>query len=159
MNEANELMTQQGYDNLVEEIKDLRNNQRIKIVEEIEIARSHGDLKENAEYHAAKEKQSFIDTRIAEVSSVIAKAKIIDPATLEHTRVSFGSTVELLNLDTDKKVTYKIAGMNESNPDENIIYYNSPLAKQLLNKECGEEVEITLPSGINEFEILNIKYP
>jgi len=158
MNKNNELMTSVGYDILVSELKDLKTNQRPKIVEEIDIARSHGDLKENAEYHAAKEKQSFIDGRISELSALLTKAKIVDPSKLDHSRICFGSTVKIINLDTQKITTYTLSGILESNPDENIIYYNTPIGTQLINKKVGDIAEINLPTGLNELEILDISY-
>ena len=153
-----EPMTEYGYNKLRAELKDLQEVQRPHIVKEIDIARSHGDLKENAEYHAAKEKQAFIESRITELSTMLANAQIIDPSKLEHKKVSFGSTIKILNLDTDKELTYTIVGALESTPQKGLISSSSPIAKSLIGKEVGEEVTIKLPSGESDFEILEIGY-
>ncbi len=153
-----EPITQEGYDKLLNEINDLKKVQRPETVVEIDIARSHGDLKENAEYHAARERLQFIETRIAELSSYLSSTQVVNPSSYEHDRVKFGTTVTLEDLNTGKTVTYKIVGGYESSPENGLISYNSPLTKQLLGKQEGDEVEIKLPSGIQEFEIINIKY-
>ncbi len=153
-----EPITQEGYDKLLNEINDLKKVQRPETVIEIDIARSHGDLKENSEYHAARERLSFIEARIAELSSYLSSTQVVDPASYKHDRVKFGTTVTLEDLDTEKIVTYKIVGGYESSPENGLISYNSPLAKQLLGRQGGDEVEIRLPSGIQEFEIISIEY-
>lgn len=151
-------MTNHGYELLCEELKNLKEVERPNIVKEIDIARSYGDLKENAEYHAAKDKQLFIEARIAELSEMLANAQVIDPSTLPHVKVSFGSTVKILNLDNDKEMIYTIVGGIESNPSKGLISFGSPIAKSLLGKEEGDEVSITLPSGESDFEILEVGY-
>ena len=115
-------------------------------------------MKENAEYHAAKEKQLFIDARIKDLSEMLADAQIIDPSKLPHDKVSFGSTVEILDLDSEKKSIYTIVGSIESDSSRGLISYGSPIAKALLDKEVGDEVNITLPRGECDFEILSISY-
>ncbi|WP_104697743.1 MULTISPECIES: transcription elongation factor GreA [unclassified Helicobacter] len=155
---SKEPITQHGYEKLCAELKDLKENQRPNIVAEIEVARSHGDLKENAEYHAAKEKQLFIEARINDLSLLLANAQIIDPSTLAHDKVSFGSSVKILNLDTQKTFSYTIVGSIESDPSKGLISFGSPIAKSLIGKEVGDEVSIVLPSGENDFEILEICY-
>lgn len=153
-----EPMTNYGYETLCEELKKLKEIERPNIVKEIDIARSYGDLKENAEYHAAKDKQLFIEARIAELSEMLANAQVIDPSTLTHDRVSFGSTVRILNLSNDKEMIYTIVGGIESDPNLGLISIGSPIAKSLLGKEEGDEVSIILPNGKSDFEILEIAY-
>ncbi len=151
-------MTNHGYEKLYNELKHLKEKERPEIVKEIDIARSHGDLKENAEYHAAKEKQVFIESRINELSDLVARAQVIDPSVLEHKKVSFGSTVKIMNLDTEDEVIYTIVGATESHPERGLISFHSPLAKQMIGKGVGDEFIARLPSGEKEFEILEIYY-
>ena len=153
-----EPMTLFGYNKLQAEVKDLKTVKRPAVVKAIEEALEHGDLKENAEYHAAKEAQKNIDNRLAELADIIGNVQIVDPSELEHAKVSFGSTVLLCDLDTDEEVSYVIVGGSESNPDIGLISFGSPLAKQLLGREEGDEVKVRLPGGEKEFEILEVKY-
>ena len=153
-----EPMTVFGYEKLQAELKDLKHVKRPQTVKDIEEALEHGDLKENAEYHAAKEQQRLIDGRLIELLEVIGCAKIVDPSELEHARVSFGSTVVLCDLQTDEELTYVIVGGCESNPDIGLISFSSPLAKQLLGREEGDDFKVKLPNGEKEFEILEVKY-
>ncbi len=155
---ATEPMTNYGYEKLCAELKNLKEVERPRIVVEIDTARSHGDLKENAEYHAAREKQAFIEARINELGLMLANAQVIDPASLPHNKVSFGSSVKILNLDTDKEFVYTLVGSMESNPSKGLISVSSPIAKALMGKSEGDEVSITLPNGENEFEILEVFY-
>lgn len=154
----NEPMTEYGYEKLCLELKNLKEVDRPNIVNEIDIARSHGDLKENAEYHAAKEKQAFIEARILDLGKILANVKIIDPSSYTHNKVSFGSSVRMLNLQTDKEVKYTIVGSYESDPSKGYISFHSPIAKSILGKEVGDEVNIALPIGDSDFEILSIGY-
>jgi len=151
-------MTLFGYNKLQAEVKDLKEVKRPGVVKAIEEALEHGDLKENAEYHAAKEAQKNIDNRLAELADILGNSQIVDPSELEHTRVSFGSTVVMTDLDSDEEFTYTIVGGSESNPDMGLISFGSPLAKQLLGKEEGDEVKVRLPGGNKEFEIDEVKY-
>lgn len=153
-----EPMTLFGYEKLQAEVKDLKEVKRPGVVKAIEEALEHGDLKENAEYHAAKEQQKNIDSRLGELQEILGNAQIVDPKELQHSKVSFGSTVVMTNMDTDEEATYTIVGGCESNPDIGLISFNSPLAKQLLGKEEGDEVKVRLPGGEKEFEIDEVKY-
>lgn len=153
-----EPITAQGYDSVTTLLNDLKVNQRPKILEAIETARQLGDLKENAEYHAAKEDQANMNKRIAELEDMITRAVIIDPSTLTHEKVSFGSTIVLLDLDDESEIKYTIVSSMDSNPELGHISFHSPLAKQLLGKEEGDEINAQLPGGKKEFEILEIYY-
>lgn len=153
-----EPMTEYGYERLCEELKNLKEVERPHIVKEIDIARSHGDLKENAEYHAAREKQAFIEARIVDLGKILANVQIINPASYEHKNVSFGSTIKLVDLDTQKEFKYTIVGSYESNPEKGYISFHSPIAKAVMGKSKGDEVTIKLPRGESDFEIIDIAY-
>jgi len=153
-----EPMTRVGYEKITGELDFLKNKERPETVIALDEARQLGDLKENAEYHAAKDKLAIIDSQIGELGSIISKAVIIDPETLPHDRVSFGSTVELVDVETDEEFTYAIVGGVESNAEKGLISFNSPLAKQLLGKQEGNELTATLPGGETSFEILSVGY-
>ena len=148
-----------GLENLKSELENLKNVQRPKVVEAIAEARSHGDLKENAEYHAAKEQQSHNEGRIQEVENSIATANVIDVTKLNNDgKVIFGSTVSLQNLDTNEKIEYKIVGKDEADLKHKLIYFKSPIGKGLIGKNKGDLVEITTPNGVKNFEISDVKY-
>ncbi len=153
-----EPMTLFGYEKLQAEVKDIKEVKRPQTVKDIEEALEHGDLKENAEYHAAKADQRMYDGRLADLAGIIGCAKIVDPSELEHAKISFGSTVVMTDMNTDEVLTYTIVGGCESNPDNGLISFGSPLAKQLLGKEEGDEVKVRLPGGEKEFEIDEVKY-
>lgn len=153
-----EPMTLFGYEKLQAEVKYLKEVRRPQIVKDIEEALEHGDLKENAEYHAAKDNQRTIDSRLQDLADIIGNAQIVDPSELEHARISFGSTVVMTDMATDEEVTYTIVGGCESNPDMGLISFGSPLAKQLLGREEGDEVKVQLPGGKKAFEIDEVKY-
>ena len=153
-----EPMTNAGYAKITGELDFLKSKERPHTVIELDEARQLGDLKENAEYHAAKDKLALIDAQIAELGAVISKAVIIDPSTLPHDRISFGSTVKLVDTATEEEFTYAIVGGVESSAEKGLISFNSPLAKQLLGKEEGDEVTATLPGTTRTFEILEVFY-
>jgi len=153
-----EPMTNFGFEKLSRELHDLQKVQRPEMVIELDIARSHGDLKENAEYHAAKEKIAFIENRTDELNDLMTRAQVVDPSLYKHDKIRFGSTVVLEDLDSEEEFTYSIVGSTESNPNLGLISYHSPLAKQLLGKEEGDEVVTKLPSGEKEYEILSVCY-
>ncbi|MEA2049129.1 MAG: transcription elongation factor GreA [Campylobacterota bacterium] len=153
-----EPMTEKDYNILTAKLNDLKLVQRPKILIAIEEARQLGDLKENAEYHAGKEDQANIDKKIAELDDMITRVVIIHPDTLSHDKVSFGSTVKLIDIDTEKTIVYTITSSLHSNPDIGNISFHSPLAKQLLGKSEGDEFTATLPGGKKEFEIEEIFY-
>ena len=151
------LMTPQGYDNLIIEMEDLQKNQRPAIIREIEEARAKGDLSENAEYHAAKEKHALIENRISELSNKINNAQIVDPNSVSKDRVGFGCSVVLYDLDNEESVEYMIVGEDESDPNNGKISINSPIAQALAGKEEGDEVVVKVPAGSRKFEIEEIK--
>ena len=146
------------FDRLSKELDQLKNEERGKIAKIIDEARALGDLKENAEYHAAKDKQGLMEARINEVGDLVGRAQVVDPSTLQHQRISFGSTVTLTDLVTDEELTYTIVGGQESNPDRGLISIQSPLARTLLGKEEGDEVTANLPSGKKQYEIEEVIY-
>ena len=153
-----EPMTLAGYNKITGYLEFLKKTERPETVIALEEARQLGDLKENAEYHSAKDKLKLIDIQIAELNAVISKAVIIDPSTLPHNKVSFGSTVSLVDVKTDEEFTYTIVGGVESNAENGMISFNSPLAKQLMGKEEGDEIKATLPGGIKNYEVLGVYY-
>ena len=154
-----EPITVNGLQNLKIELEDLKNVKRPKVVEAIAEARSHGDLKENAEYHAAKEQQALIESRVIAINDLIARANVIDVTKLENDgKVIFGSTVNLQDLETDKKITYKLVGQDEADIKKNLIFFRSPIGKALIGKDKGEMVTVNTPSGEKSFEILDVKY-
>ena len=154
-----EPITVNGLTKLKEELIFLKEKKRPEIVSAISEARSHGDLKENAEYHAAKEQQSHNEGRIQEVEDIIARANVIDVTKLNNDgKVIFGSTVYLQNLDTNEKIDYKIVGKDEADLNKKLIYFKSPIGKGLIGKNKKDLVEIKTPAGVKNFEIINVKY-
>ena len=154
-----EPITVRGLEKLKEELIFLKEKKRPEIVAAIAEARSHGDLKENAEYHAAKEEQSKIESRIIEINDLIARANIIDVTRLEKKdNVIFGSTVQLIDLDTNAKKIYKIVGKDEADIKKNFIYFRSPMGKALIGKKKKEIMTVATPSGEKNFEITEVKY-
>lgn len=152
-------MTVEGAEALRNEIHDLKTVQRPQIIAAIAEAREHGDLKENAEYHAAREQQGFVEARLADYEARLSNAQIIDIKAIEPTgKVIFGTTITLLNLDTDKEVVYKIVGEHEANVKQGMLSVTSPIARALIGKEEGEEVRIETPGGVQLYEILTVEH-
>ena len=154
-----EPITIQGFEKLKKELEELKKIKRPKIIEAIAEARGHGDLKENAEYHAAKEEQAKIEGRVLEINDLIARANVIDITKLEKKdNVIFGSTVDLINLGNNEKKTYKIVGKDEADIAKNYIYFRSPIGKALIGQKKKKSVTVTTPSGEKKFEIADVKY-
>jgi len=152
-------MTKAGAEALKRELTDLKQVQRPKVVAAIAEAREHGDLKENAEYHAAREQQGFIEGRIQEIEAKLGRAQIIDVTTIKNNgKAIFGSTLDLINLDTEDEVTYQIVGDDEANLKLNKISVNSPIARALIGKEEGDVVLVKTPGGEVEYEIVAVQY-
>lgn len=153
-----QVMTKAGHEKLYKELEYLKTIERPNVVKEIDIARSHGDLKENAEYHAAREKQSFLEGRIAELSEILATSQIVNPAEFKHNKVRFGSTVIILDVKTEEEKKLSIVGDYESNLEKGYISLNSPMAKALIGKEEGDECIVKLPNGSATYEIVEVFY-
>ncbi|MGB0718960.1 MAG: transcription elongation factor GreA [Bdellovibrionales bacterium] len=151
-------VTKNGFEKLSAELKDLKTVQRPNVIEAIAEAREHGDLKENAEYHAAREQQSFIEGRIQELEAVLGRAQVIDPSTLSGDTVKFGATVTIVDEETDEEKTYQIVGDYDSDLDRGKISISSPIAKGLIGKAEGASVVIRTPKGPRDYEILEVRY-
>ncbi|WP_169543020.1 MULTISPECIES: transcription elongation factor GreA [Sneathiella] len=151
-------MTAAGFDRLEAELKNLKSNSRPAVIQAIATAREHGDLSENAEYHAAKEQQSHIEGRIAELEDKLGRSEVIDVAAITGGQIKFGATVLIVDEDTDEETTYQIVGEDESNIEEGRLSIRAPLARALINKEQGDSVEVTTPGGSKAYEILEVKY-
>ena len=154
-----EPITVNGLKDLKSELDDLKNIKRPKIVEAIAEARSHGDLKENAEYHAAKEQQALMESRVIAINDLIARANVIDVTKIENNgKVVFGSTVKVQDLETDQKITYRLVGQDEADIKKNLVFFRSPIGKAFIGKDKGEMVTVSTPSGERNFEILDVEY-
>ncbi len=151
-------ITTAGYAKLKAEIDNLKNVQRPAIIKQIADAREHGDLKENAEYQTAKDRQGFIEAQIGDLEDKFLRAEVINISKLSGDKIQFGATIKLENLDSEKIVTYKIVSDFEANIDDGLISSMSPVARALINKEVGDEVEIKTPGGVINYEILEIKF-
>ncbi|MEP3655585.1 MAG: transcription elongation factor GreA [Litorimonas sp.] len=151
-------MTVQGHAALESELKHLKTVDRPEVINAIAVARDHGDLKENAEYHAAKEKQGFIEGRIQELESKLALAQVIDPASMSGEVVRFGATIKIVNEDTDEESTYQIVGEDEANVKDGKISVTSPIARAMITKEVGDAFEVIAPGGSKGYEILEVYY-
>ena len=151
-------MTGRGYERLQEELKRLKQEERPAVIRAIEEARAYGDISENAEYHAATERQSFIETRVAELEDRTRRAEVIEVARLTGNQVKFGATVMLADEDTDQKITYQIVGADESDIKAGLLSIQSPLARALIGKSKGESVEVVTPGGARAYEILSVAF-
>lgn len=151
-------MTPEGYQRLQEELKHLIRVERPRVVQDIAEARDHGDLSENAEYDAAKERQGFVEGRIAEINGKMARAQVIDVATIDTDKVVFGATVTVYDDESEGESTYRIVGEDESDIKQGLISISSPVAKALIGHRIGDEVQIKVPSGVRIYEIIDIKY-
>jgi len=152
-------LTVRGAESLREELQRLKSIERPAVIEAIAEARSHGDLSENAEYDAAKERQGFVEGRIADLEGKLSNAQVIDPMTLDaEGRVVFGATVALMDLETEESVTYQIVGDDEANIKGGKVSINSPIARALIGKETGDVAEVVAPGGVREYEVLDVKY-
>ncbi|MBI2349949.1 MAG: transcription elongation factor GreA [Deltaproteobacteria bacterium] len=151
-------MTYQGYQRLLEELKRLKSVERPKLVQEIEEARDHGDISENAEFHAAKDRQSLLDVQIREIEDRLARSQVIEVSKLSGDKVVFGATVTLADGDTGDKVVYQIVGDHEAEPKNGKISISSPVARALIGKCEGDEVQVRTPTGVRTFEILGLDF-
>ncbi len=152
-------MTIRGAEKLKEELHKLKTEDRPRVIKAISEARAHGDLKENAEYHAAREQQGFIEGRIGDIEGKLSAAQIIDVTTIDaNGKVIFGATVDLVNLETDDEVSYRIVGEDEADIKQGMVSIQSPVARALIGREVGDEVHVNAPGGVIEYEILDIRY-
>lgn len=151
-------MTKEGYENLLTEIKRLKTVDRPAVVKAIEEARSHGDLSENAEYHAAREKQGFIEGRLNELEDKIARAEVIDVSQLSGRTIRFGATVTVADEDTDKESTYQIVGEDEADISKGRLSVTAPLARALIGKQTGDALEVATPGGSKGYEVVKVRY-
>jgi transcription elongation factor GreA len=152
-------MTSGGYERLEEELKRLKYDERPAVIKAIAEAREHGDLSENAEYHAARERQSFIEGRVLELEDKIARAEIIDISQQSGSTVKFGARVKLVDEETDEEVVYQIVGQEEAEIQRGLLSVTAPLGRALIGREAGDTVEVTTPRGTRYFEILDVAYP
>lgn len=151
-------LTKEGYAKLEVELKNLKSVQRPAVIQAIAEARAHGDLSENAEYHAAREQQSFIEGRIQELEAVIGRAQIIDPTSMTGQIVKFGATVTVVDEDTDDEETYQLVGDYEADTEQGRLSISAPVARALIGKAIGDIVKVKTPKGLRSYEILNVKY-
>ncbi len=151
-------MTATGLQRLEDELRQLKSEERPAVIRAIAEAREHGDLSENAEYHAARDRQSFIEGRVLELESIVSSAEVIDPSTITGTRIKFGAYVELVDEETDKEINYQIVGLHEADIKQRLISISSPLAKALIGKDVGDTVSVPAPGGDRTYEILKVTY-
>ena len=148
-----------GFNRLRKELEHLQRSERHDVIRAIEVAREHGDLRENAEYHAAKERQGHVEGRILELKDKLSRAEVIDCSEVSCNRAVFGTVVTMLDLDEDSEITYQLLGPEESDVKNGIISMQSPLGRAILGKEVGDEVKVVTPGGMRQFEIINITAP
>ncbi len=151
-------MTQQGRQRLLDDLKRLKSVERPKIVREIEEAREHGDISENAEFHAAKEKQALVAAQISDIEDTLARAVVIDVSKLSGDKIVFGATVTLADVDSGDEVVYQIVGDHEAEPKSGKISVSSPIARSIIGKNVGDEVQVQIPTGTRNFEILDVDF-
>ncbi len=151
-------MTAQGNAALKAELSQLKSVERIKISREIGVAREHGDLRENAEYHAAKDKQGLIEARIAELEDKLSRAEIIDTSNMSGQRIAFGAWVTVEDVENETEATYRIVGADESNLEQGTISVTSPIARALINREVGDEVKVKAPGGVRTYEVVDVRW-
>ncbi len=151
-------MTTGGYDRLVDELKHLKTVERPQVIRAIAEAREHGDLSENAEYHAARDRQGFIEGRLAELEDKLSRAEVIDVSSLKGGVVRFGATVRIIDEDTDAKTTYQIVGADEADIDSGLLSVISPLARALIGKKKGDSADVSTPGGHKFYEIVSVRY-
>ena len=155
---AREPMTVRGYNKLKDELKMLKSEERPSVIKAIEEARAHGDLSENAEYHAAKEKQGLIEGRIVEIEDKLSRAEVFNPSELNSTNITFGATVTLIDEDTDEEVKYQIVGTDESDIKNGLLSITSPVGRALIGKSEGDNVEVKTPKGTKDYEIIKVEF-
>lgn len=151
-------MTQEGYDRLAAELENLKKVERPAVIKAISEAREHGDLSENAEYHAARERQSFVEGRINELEYKVGCAEVIDVSLLEGTRIVFGATVTLVDEETEEEVKYQIVGEEEGDIKQGLLSFNAPIARAMIGKEQGDSIEVSTPKGVRYYEILIVSF-
>jgi len=151
-------MTDNSYNLLEEELKTLKSEDRPNVIKAIAEAREHGDLSENAEYHAAKEQQSFIEGRILEIEDKIRRAEVINPSLIKSDKIIFGATIDLFDENSNSEITFKIVGVDETNVEKGLISVSSPVARSLMGKSVGDIAEVNTPGGKTVYEILKIEY-
>lgn len=151
-------MTAKGLAMLEAERKQLKQVDRPAVIQAIAEAREHGDLSENAEYHAARERQSFIEGRLLELDDILSRTEVIDPKNFKGTSIKFGATVTLVDEETEKENTYQIVGSHEANVEEGLISYSSPMAKALIGKDLGDAIEVSTPKGARYYEVISVEY-
>ena len=152
-------ISRMGYDKLRKELENLERRERLDVIRAIGVAREHGDLRENAEYHAAKERQSHIEGRILELKDKLSRAEVIDCSEVNCSKAVFGTVVTMLDLDEDVEMTYQLLGPEESDVKQGIISVQSPLGRAIIGKVVGDEIKVVTPRGVREFELINIEKP